>query len=85
MGKITNDRIELTISVNGSNAKNELGKLEKEATSLGNSYKELLLEKKKLDKADADYGKTVSALNQKITQNKIAVDQNKVAQDQLRK
>ncbi|MCK9399610.1 MAG: phage tail tape measure protein [Bacteroidales bacterium] len=85
MGKITNDRIELTISVNGSAAKNELGKLEKEATSLGKSYKELLLEKKKLNKTDADYGKTLSALNQKITQNKIAVDQNKVAQDQLRK
>jgi hypothetical protein len=43
MGKISNDRIELTISVNGSAAKNELGKLEKEATSLGTSYKELLL------------------------------------------
>lgn len=85
MGKITDDKINLTITVNGSAARNELGKLEKEAVSLSKSYKDLILEKKKLDKSDQDYKKNLNAVNQKLTANKIAIEQNKTAQEGLRK
>jgi TP901 family phage tail tape measure protein len=85
MGKITDDKINLTITVNGSAAKNELGKLEKEAVSLSKSYKDLILEKKKLNKTDKEYKSNLSSINKKLTETKIAVDQNKTAQDNLRK
>ena len=86
MGKITNDKIELTIAVNGSAAKNELGKLEKEATSswqflqrTSSGKKETRINQMRIT------AKPYPQFNQKMTQNKIAVDQNKAAQDQLRK
>jgi len=85
MGKITDDKINLTISVNGTAAKNELGKLEKEAVILSKSYKQLILDKKNLDKTDKDYKSNLSEVNKKLTQTKVAVEQNKVAQDNLRK
>lgn len=85
MGKLTDDKIRLTIEVNGSAAKNELGKLEKEAVSLSKSYKQLLVEKKQLNKADAEYGKKLVEINKKITENKFAIDQNKTSQEALRK
>ena len=85
MGRITDDKINLTITVNGSAAKNELGKLEKEAVSLSRSYKDLILEKKKLNKTDQDYKNNLAAVNQKLTANKVAIEQNKFAQESLRK
>lgn len=85
MGKIIDDKINLTISVNGTAAKNELGKLEKEAIGLSKSYKQLILDKKNLDKADKNYKGNLSEVNKKLTQTKVAVEQNKVAQDNLRK
>ncbi|WP_297095610.1 phage tail tape measure protein [uncultured Draconibacterium sp.] len=84
-GKVTQEEVQLRITVGGNQAKKELGQLEQQARELTQEQKALRAEKAKLNKDVAAEKKQITALNKELKVNREALEKNKDRQAALRK